>query len=166
MNFRSRPENTITINSRKFDGSVQRSWECEFVERSGDLLTFYGEFQLDVEHPDLGFIRRGTGSYEYYWLHRWYNIFRFHEPDNRLRNFYCNINIPPTFGHGILDYVDLDIDVLVNADLSYKVLDVDDFERNSLLFGYTKEIEKQVDKSLHEVIGLIEGRAFPFDYVG
>src|SRR5215210_5537237 len=84
-----------TINSRKYDQSIRRSWQCRLLQQSGRLFVFEGVFDLDVQHDDLGIIRRGSVSYEYYWLDRWYNVFRFHEPEGQLRNYYCNINTPP-----------------------------------------------------------------------
>ncbi len=128
------------------------------------LLLFVGEFDDDVNHPDLGLIRRGTVSYEYYWLDRWYNIFRFHEPEGGLRNYYCNINMPPILKAGVLDYVDLEIDVLVRTDYSYKVLDQDEYETNAAALNYPEHVRNKARKSLTELINLIETREFPFDY--
>ena len=73
-----------------------------------------------------------TISYEFYWLDKWFNVFRFYEPDGTFRNFYCNINIPPTFENGILEYTDLDVDVIVDKNFSRTILDQDEFEENSL----------------------------------
>jgi Uncharacterized domain/protein associated with RNAses G and E len=157
-------DDTITVNSRKFDGSIRRSWTCRLIGQENTLLVFEGVFDCDVRHDDLGFIRRGTISYEYYWLDRWYNVFRFHEPEGKLRNYYCNLNMPPVFENGVLDYVDLDLDVLVWKDFSYKVLDREDFEENSAKFDYSEELRRTVEKSLAEIIRLIETKAFPFDY--
>jgi len=151
----------IIVNSRKYDGSIRRSWKCELVDRSDSLLIFVGEFESDVDHPDLGHIRKGTISYEYYWLDRWYNIFRFHEPSGELRYFYCNVNMPPKFADDVLDYVDLDIDVLVRPDFSYVVLDRQDYERNAELFGYPIELKARVEKALTEVLELVGARNLP-----
>lgn len=153
----------ITINSRKFDGKIHRSWKAEFIEQKDSLLTFIGEFEKEINHTHLGVIGRGTVSYEFYWLDRWYNIFRFHEPGGDLRNFYCNINMPPTFEEGILDYVDLDIDVLVWKDYSFEILDTDEFEENSIKFKYSHEIHNKIKKSLEELKKMIENKLFPFD---
>ena len=132
------------------------------VEQKAPLLVFEGVFDFDVSHEDLGFIRRGTLSYEYYWLDRWYNVFRFHEPEGHLRNYYCNINMPPVFENGVLDYVDLDLDVLVRPDFSYKILDREDFEKNAKSFDYSDEIRINVNAAMSDVIRLIENRQFPF----
>lgn len=153
----------ITINSRKFDGSIRRSWNCALQQTNADLLIFVGEFESEVIHPQLGVIRPGTVSYEYYWLGRWYNVFRFHEPDGQLRNYYCNLNMPPSFENGVLDYVDLDIDVLVWPDYSIEVLDLDDYEKNAERYGYPEQVRKMAAKSLEEVLELIGNRDFPFD---
>jgi protein associated with RNAse G/E len=152
----------VTINSRKFDGSVHRTWQAELVSESDTLLTFVGEFEEEIRHPHLGIIRRGTISHEYYWLDRWYSVFRFHEPGGERRNFYCNVNMPPMFENGVLDYVDLDIDVLVWPDFTYEILDRDDFARNAIKYFYSKELIAQAEASLEQLIALIEGREFPF----
>lgn len=152
----------ITVNSHKYDLSIRRTWTCELVERVDPLVTVVGEFDRDVEHPGLGSISRGTVSYEYYWFDRWYNIFRFLEPDGSLRNYYCNFAMPPTFENGVLDYVDLDIDVVVWKDFSFDVVDRDDFEVNSAKYGYPEEIRQRSEDSVDELVRMIEGREFPF----
>ena len=154
----------IKVNSRKYDQSIKRSWNCLLVERRDPLLMFVGEFETDVDHAELGFIRRGTVSYEYYWLDRWYNVFRFHEPDGSFRNFYCNVNMPPDFKQGVLDYVDLDIDVLVHADFSYVILDVSEFKVNAVKFDYPADVVLKTELTLDEIIRSIEKREFPFDW--
>ena len=153
----------VTINSRKYDRTICRTWRAELIERVRSLLVFAGEFDLDVDHADLGFIPRGTVSYEYYWLDRWYNVFRFLLPDGGLRNYYCNVNMPPTFENGVLDYVDLDIDVLVWPDGSHQVLDMDEFEENAVLFGYSNDVRTNAIDSLSKLISLKECGKFPFD---
>lgn len=159
-------EKSITINSRKFDGSVRRSWRCDLTGRDGPLLVFLGVFDSEVNHSDLGIIRPGTVSYEYYWLDRWYNVFRFHEPGGELRNHYCNINMPPVFQDGVLDYVDLDIDVLVWPDGGYKILDMEEFEENSNKFKYPKDVTDAAETALNELLQLIETKEFPFNSSG
>ncbi|HEX6124035.1 MAG TPA: DUF402 domain-containing protein [Pyrinomonadaceae bacterium] len=151
----------ITVNSRKYDGTIRRSWTCEIAEQSDSLLVLVGEFDDDVMHSHLGHIKKGTLSYEYYWLDRWYNVFRFHEPSGSLRNFYCNLNMPPEFSGGILDYVDLDIDILVWPDYDYVLLDHEEYERNAKVFGYPAEVDAKVEAGLKELLELIETRSLP-----
>src|SRR5215218_7367004 len=125
---------SITINSRKFDGYIDKSWQAELVEETDKILIFAGIFDKEISHTHLGVIRRGTISYEYYWKYKWFNIFRFHEPEGQLRNFYCNVNMPPQFQNNVLDYIDLDVDVVVWKDLSHEILDLDEFELHAAKF--------------------------------
>ena len=156
--------NTVIINSRKFDGKIHRSWKAELIEQRNSLLIFVGKFEEEVSHPFLGVIGRGTLSYEFYWLDRWYNVFRFHEPGGSLRNFYCNVNMPPELENGVLDYIDLDIDILVWKDFSHQILDVEEFEENAKVLSYPDNLRVKVRESLSELIFLIENRIFPFNY--
>jgi hypothetical protein len=128
------------------------------------LWEFFGIFETEIQHPLLGVIRPETVSYELYWKNRWYNVFRFHEPEGDLRNFYCNVNLPPVFEKDVLNYVDLDIDVLVAPDFSFKVLDLEEFQENVRKYDYSPEIVAKAETSLAELIELIEKRQFPLDF--
>lgn len=155
-------EENVTIISRDYEGSVKRSWTADLIESDGSMLVFLGVFEDRVEHPDLGVIRRGTVSYEYYWLDRWYNVFRFHEPDGTFRNFYCNINMPPVFSGKVLDYVDLDLDLLIGPDLQPRLLDESEYAANKLKYGYPEELLSKVEENLAELSELVRLRRFPF----
>ena len=121
-----------------------------------------GEFDQDIEHDLLGKIALGTLSREFYWMDRWYNVFRFSDPDEQLKSFYCNINLPPSLEGDVLSYVDLDIDVLVQPDFTYRVLDLEDFERHAQIYQYPDDVKVKTHRALNELIELIETRAFPF----
>ena len=152
----------ITVRAYKYDGSEHRTWSARVLRREGSLLVLEGTFDEEIRHDVIGTIRPGTLSLEYYWLDRWYNVFRFAQPGGALRNYYCNINSPPAFAGQALSYVDLDIDVLVEPDFSYRILDLDDFERNSSVYNYSAQTKESAKRALDEVVGLIEARAFPF----
>ena len=146
----------------KFDGAEHRRWSARLIEKVDSLIVLDAKFEEHIEHNLLGTIPIGTLSTEYYWLDRWYNVFRFRDADLNLKRFYCNINMPPRFDGQTLTYVDLDIDVLVEPDLSYRVLDLEDFQENARQYNYPVEIQTGAHRALDELIGLIETRAFPF----
>jgi protein associated with RNAse G/E len=152
----------IEVQTFKFNGRPHRSWNAELIRREESLLILDGMFEVDVQHDLLGTIAGGTHSLEYYWLDRWYNVFRFSQPNGELRNYYCNINVPPTFDGKVLSYVDLDLDILVAPDFSYQVLDVEEFERNAKTYEYSLEVQGKARGALGEIIKMIETRQFPF----
>lgn len=146
----------ITIKARKYDGSLRRQWIAGVVSQKEDLTVAVGRFEFDVEHSDLGLIKQGTVSFEHFWRDRWYNIFRFHEPDGSLRNYYCNVAMPFTLEGETLEFVDLDIDVVIWPDGRVEVLDRDDFELNSVKFGYPEDVIAAAEQSLAELLTLVE----------
>lgn len=150
------------INSRKYDGTIHRTWNVQLVSIEKTLLTFVGIFDREIVHQHLGIIRRGTISYEYYWLDKWFNIFRFHEPTGELRNFYCNINLPPTFENNVLDYIDLEIDILVKKTFEVEILDIDEFEEFSIKYGYSENLKKKAFQTLRNVLKMVNKKEFPF----
>lgn len=126
------------------------------------MITLDAEFEDDVQHHLLGDIPRGTRTIEYYWLDRWYNIFQFLDHKGGTRWYYCNVGAPPTLDGDVLSYVDLDIDILVRPDLSYRVLDLDEFETNAARYRYSEEVKRQACAAVDELVAVIQKRQFPF----
>ena len=153
----------IEVRSYKYDGSLHRAWAAELLRQEGSLIVLDARFSDEITHDLLGTIAIGTHSLEYYWLDRWYNVFRFAQPDGKLRNYYCNVNLPPTFDRETLSYVDLDLDILVEPDFSYRILDVEDFECSAARYGYSVEVQANARQAVADLVRMIEVRAFPFN---
>ncbi|MEO8436760.1 MAG: DUF402 domain-containing protein [Pyrinomonadaceae bacterium] len=152
----------VNVCVRKYDGTEHRRWEADLVEERESLIVLEGVFEGEVDHHLMGRINSGTKSVEYYWRDRYYNVFRLTERTGSFRSFYCNISTPATLADGVLTYVDLDIDVLVEPNFSYRVIDLDDFEANVIQHAYPEEIQTRAHAALAELISLIETRQFPF----
>jgi uncharacterized protein len=153
----------IVVQVLKYDDSEHRRWPARIAKAEGTLLVLDAVFDEEIEHDLLGTISSGTISTEYYWLDRWYNVFRFGDSHGRLKNFYCNVNQPPRFDGHVLSYIDLDIDVLVAPDFTYRILDVKDFEENAKRYAYPADVQSNARQALDELTTLIESRAFPFN---
>jgi protein associated with RNAse G/E len=143
----------VLIRVLKYDGTERRRWFGRVARHDGPLIVLDAVFDEEVQHDLLGTIASGTVSKEYYWLDRWYNVFRF---SNR---FYCNVTQPPSFDGSVLTYVDLDIDVLVESDFSYRILDLEDFETSQ----YPAEIDQSARQAVEDLIEEIKTRSFPFN---
>jgi len=153
---------TIAVCAYKYDRVLHRTWDAELLRHDGALVVLDARFSEEIIHDQLGTIAGGTHSLEYYWLDRWYNVFRFSQPDGRLRSYYCNVNSPPEFDGATLSYVDLDLDIVVDPDGSYRVLDNEDFDTNAKRYGYSDEVQASARRAVAELVTMIETRAFPF----
>lgn len=154
---------TIVVRAFKYDGRVHRTWRAEIVRQEGALIVLDGRFDTEIQHELLGTIRAGTISLEYYWLDRWYNIFRFAQPSGELRGYYCNVNVPPRLEGETLSYIDLDIDILIEPDFCYSIVDLDEFEQNAEAFSYPAQIRENANQALEALVKMIELREFPFN---
>jgi protein associated with RNAse G/E len=152
----------ITVRVLKYDGAEHRRWRAVLSQRDESLLVLDAQFKDEVEHDLLGRIGRGTRTIEYYWLDRWYNVFRFLETDGSTRLYYCNVNMPPVLSDGTLTYIDLDIDIFVQPNFSYQVLDLEEFEANAARFEYPEQVKAEAHAAVNELITLIETRQYPF----
>ena len=155
-------DKSITVRVLKHDGAEYRRWNAQLRTHEVDLLVLDAEFDVDVSHEILGEIRKQTRTVEYYWLNRWYNVFRFLNEDGSTRLWYCNVNTPPELVDKTLTYTDLDIDILVRPDFSFQILDKEEFETNGRKYGYSDEEKHQAEKAVDDLIGMIGTRQFPF----
>jgi len=153
----------ITVRVLKYDGTEYRHWNAQLARRDGPLVVLDAEFDVEVHHSQLGHIPLGTRTVEYYWLDRWYNVFRFLRDTGETRLWYCNINLPPIVEDSLITYVDLDIDVLVQTDFSYQILDLDEFDHHAQEFADPREVQESAREALAELISRIESRQFPFN---
>ena len=154
----------IVVRSCKHDGRVSRSWPARVARLEDSLIVLEAFFAEEIRHTLIGTIEAGTLSTEFFWTDRWYSVFRFQAPDGKLLKFYCNLNTPPTYESGALTFVDLDVDVLVQPDYSFEILDEDEFERHAELYRYPAAYRLNVQEALVELRHLIENRQFPFDF--
>lgn len=146
-------DDEIVVRVYKYDGREHRTWRARVAQEVGPLIVLDAVFAEEVQHALLGNIASGTISREYYWQDRWYNVFRFND------RFYCNVTEPPRFDGSLLTYVDLDIDILVEQDFSYRILDLEDFEAGD----YPIAVQDNARQAVQDLIRLIETRTFPFD---
>lgn len=160
-----KPSEEITVRSLKHGDRPHRTWRARIEACEGSLIVLDAFFDAEVRHPILGTIEAGTLSKEYFWTDRWYSVFRFGSPTNGdLLNFYCNVNTPARLEDGTLTFTDLDMDVLVRPDLSYSILDEDEFERHAESYSYPPEYRVRARGALDELVSLVESRKFPFDF--
>ena len=155
---------TVTINAKKYNGTIHRSWQGELLFEDDSMLGIAAVFEHDVKHPDLGLIENNTVSFEYFFMNKWFNAFRFHRPYGIFRNWYCNICVPPSFSGDTIDFIDLDIDIVVWPDGRVETLDMKEFVDNAVKFKYPPNIVEGAKTALSELLNLIETAQFPFNY--
>jgi protein associated with RNAse G/E len=154
----------LVIQKLMYDGSKSYRWVGREIQRDAEQLFFTAIF--DRGHRDLGYVVFETGDvfYEWYYFDRWYNVFQVYSAAGVLKGWYCNVTRPAVVDGGELTFVDLALDLWVNPDMSYLVLDEDEFEELRQT-TYSEEDARAARGALTELIeraeaGTMPGRVF------
>lgn len=146
---------TLTIVSRKYDGAFRFSLSVELLHRSTMTLLGIGRPGRTVRRWD-GDRSSPYWSLEYLPLDRPYNIVSWYRADGSVEGHFCNVLAGQELADGTLSYVDLDLDVVVRPDGSYRVEDRDQFDRNAHAMGYPPELRALAHSALDELVALAE----------
>ena len=94
----------------------------------------------------------------------YYSTIYFWQNDtNEFLCYYINFQIPFQRSHIGFDTLDLELDMIINPDNSWKIKDVDDYqkgiENGTILYEWTQEIETAKNK----VLGKLADKQYPLD---
>ncbi|PWI58108.1 DUF402 domain-containing protein [Sulfoacidibacillus thermotolerans] len=154
------------IRSIKYDGSFHRLWTCAYPlqtqqeEQRGDALTFAmwipaGEKVLEPTGV--------TWDSPYDVIACFYSS-KFYQVMILLKEgkteYYCNSCTPPEIDitQREVRFVDLDLDLLVDATGTMRVVDQSEFLRNAVEYAYPEEIMLRVQEDLGELQQMAQGR--------
>lgn len=132
---------TVHVNKLRVDGSVDFAWSGQVLRCDESGIVLRAEFNVDVVEREWATFRRGDVFVEFYYWDRWYNVFQVSPPDGTLKGWYANVGLPAKLdaAAGVLEYVDLALDVWANPDGTFVVLDQDEFD--ALLSEHAELIE-------------------------
>jgi len=119
---------------RKLDyatGRVMISWPGRLLELSDERLVIRAPFASSSGNTvfvDGVPFAPGDIFTEFYFLHRWYNVFHIAGPTGQPKGWYCNVTRPATLDESGVSFVDLALDLFAHPDGRYTVLDEDEFD--------------------------------------
>ncbi len=123
----------ITVLKKNLAGEVTWQYNGHILRRVANAVTLEAFFN----RPDMPFVdvvfKKGDRFVETFYSDRWYNVFEIHDrDDDKLKGWYCNVGRPAVIEDGTVSYVDLALDLWVNANGEQTVLDEDEFEELKL----------------------------------
>jgi protein associated with RNAse G/E len=154
---------TYIMRAHKYDGRIHYEQELNFVGFENGVLTLAGEKGRKLKHYTRDAVYTfNERTLEYFFTDRWYTAALVFDDTGKVVHVYCNIALPAEITGNVVGFVDLDVDVIVK-DGRIDVVDIDEFEEHSILFGYGQDIEKRVFETVELVKSNIINREFPFD---
>ncbi len=150
----------IQIHSYKHNGSIHRIWEeTTVLKGTQNLVIGANDRTLVTESDGRTWITREP-SICYFDVHQWYNVIGMLRADGIY--YYCNIGSPFIVEDRALKYIDYDLDVKVYPDMTYVLLDEDEYEKHRVLMNYPKELDGILRKNVNSLIQNIHQRKGPF----
>jgi protein associated with RNAse G/E len=120
----------IHVRKLKPGGALDYAWDGVVEHLDETAVVLRAEFNIDLIERDFATFRRGDVFHEFYYFHRWYNVFQVGAPDGSLKGWYGNLGLPAELHAetGELHYVDLALDIWTRPSGEFVVLDQDEFE--------------------------------------
>lgn len=152
----------VKVQAYKFGDRLHYEWETLLLERTDDYVVLLGEAGRKLKHHTKGQTFEMSD-----WTIEWFSFVdgftvSASVRDGRIAQYYCNINLPSTFEDGVVAFVDLDLDY-VWRDGVWRVVDEDEFEAHSVVYGYPAELIYYAREQLLRLQERVERNVFPFD---
>lgn len=152
--------NRIQIHSYKHNGKLHRIWENSLVLKGTDTTVILANDKTKVIESDgRSWITREPAIC-YFHSQFWFNIIGMIRTDGIY--YYCNIGTPFVCDQEALKYIDYDLDVKVYPDMTFDILDEDEYDEHKEQMGYPPIIDRILHQNLDNLIGWIRQRQGPF----
>ena len=153
----------ITIRKLNLNHELMWSYAGHVLERTPTTIRLEARFNRPTTDYGYAVFEENDRFVEHFFADRWYNIFEVHSvQDDHLKGWYCNIVKPAMFSADEIAQVDLALDVWINPDGTYRVLDQDEFDALPL----DAETRQQATSALRELLDRVQLRLPPFDTPG
>jgi protein associated with RNAse G/E len=157
------PANSYIVESRSFDGRSVWQWEASFVARAPSLLILHSNQGDDITSLGRNY-PWPADTLQFYWSDRWYNI-RAALRDGEPYFYSCNVAMPAAVSDGHISYIDLDLEVAVTDELTWRVEGEDDFQQHAAVMHYPPDVVRRARDAVQELQSLVRAGRPPFrDY--
>jgi uncharacterized protein len=150
----------IQIHSYKHNGHIHRVWEETTVLKGTETLVIGGNDRTIVTESDGRTWITREPAIAYFHTQYWFNIIGMIREDGVY--YYCNISSPFIYDGEALKYIDYDLDIKVYPDMSFHLLDEDEYERHRREMKYPEVIDQILKKNVEKLIKWIKHRKGPF----
>jgi len=150
----------FSLESLKHDKSLHRRWETNEVLYIDEQVLIGTNHQTNVHEANKKEWRTDERSIFYLDKNYWFNIIILFNGSDHY--YYCNLCSPFQYESGKVQYIDYDIDLIVQADGSYKVVDQDEFTQNSKEYHYPQAVIDQLRADQIILEDWIKERKGPF----
>lgn len=156
-------DNVIYMKSLKYPDIPHYEWKGHLLRKTPEYVMVLCESGREmIHHTKNTTFTIDVTTLEYFFLKEGYTVAMEIE-EGKILSYYCNIALPSVLNGNQLSFVDLDLDMVKERYQDWKVVDEDEFELNSVKYGYPAALKKYALKSLELLQQKIVDASFPFD---
>jgi protein associated with RNAse G/E len=152
---------SIQIQSYKHNGQLHRIWEETIILKGTSSVIVGGNDRVTVTESDGRQWKTREPAICYFNADDWFNVIGMLR-DNGIY-YYCNLGSPFTWDKEALKYIDYDLDIKVYPDMTYTLLDEDEYDAHRQEMNYPAELDIIIQYHLKRLLSLITQRKGPFE---
>ncbi|HLS10041.1 nucleoside tri-diphosphate phosphatase [Lentibacillus sp.] len=149
-----------SLHSYKHNGQLHRVWEETLVLKRTAMMVIGANDKTRVEESDGRTWITREPAICYFHSDYWFNIIAMLRTDGIY--YYCNISSPFIFDKGVLKYIDYDLDIKVYPDMTFDLLDEDEYETHKSQMNYPDALDRILYRHMDYLTGWIRQRKGPF----
>lgn len=155
-----KPGTSIPIKSYKHNGHLHRTWDRNLVLKSTNTIIIGANDKVKVTESNGETWTTKEPAIVYFHAEYWFNIIGMLKDEGI--HYYCNLSSPFLYDQGAIKYIDYDLDIRVFPDMTYTLLDEDEYAKHKQEMKYPKEIDRILYRHIDHVYQLIRQRKGPF----
>ncbi|MDY0407559.1 DUF402 domain-containing protein [Virgibacillus soli] len=151
---------SVKIKSYKHDGHLHRVWQKTLVLKGNETVVIGANDKTEVLESDGRTWITREPAICYFHAAYWFNIIGMLRDDGIY--YYCNISSPFLFEEGSIKYIDYDLDLKVYPDMTYDILDEDEYELHKQKMNYPEALDQILYTQVGQLIKWVQQRKGPF----
>lgn len=151
----------VVIHSYKHDKSLHRIWKNAIILDENEDLIIVANKRTKVVESTGRFWFTKEPSVAFFFKNHWYNVIAILK--HGVVNYYCNLGSPVFHDEEAIKYIDYDLDIKVDNDLNYKILDIHEYKLHQEKMQYPEDIKLILAKEMLDLKSRIDQKAVPFD---
>jgi len=157
-------EKTIIMKAFKYDEKLHYEQPLQLYKKFDNHVVLSGIKGRQLTHYTRDAVYKfDQETLEYFFIDRWYTAALVFDDEGKVVHVYCNIALPCKISEDTVEFIDLDVDVIV-CNGSIEVIDIDEFEEHKVLYGYSKDLQKRVFEAVDRVKDDILKGNYPFNH--
>lgn len=151
--------NPIETRKLKFDGTAKPPWHGDLVEAVDDrwLVVFFERPAYAIRGEPVAY------ALQFYGMRQPLSVLVCFDATGKVMEWQCDAGLPTRISGRVIEFTDLDLDVMVDPDGTHYVRDLDDFEARSVAMGYSEEAKQAAWKGVALALLLVRRKRYPFD---